>query len=290
MPSEIQIATRYLRLAARAWGPDEGLPVLALHGWLDNAASFDLLAPLLPEIRLIALDLPGHGLSGWRPPGMHYHFIDFIADVVAAADALHWDRFALLGHSLGAGISSFVAATIPERITHLGLIEGLGPLSGDPSEGPRQLARSLSQMDDLEQKNPPVYGSLKEAILARHEGSDLTRSAAAIITARGTQPVAKGVSWRSDPRLTFKSPIYLTEEQVLAFLGAIQAPTLLIRGEKGYLINRAFMTERFRRVPQLEMRMLPGGHHLHLEEPEPIAAALAEFYRSAAGSPLETSG
>jgi pimeloyl-ACP methyl ester carboxylesterase len=290
MSSEIQIPTRYLRLAARAWGPADGLPVLALHGWLDNAASFDRLAPLLPALRLIALDLPGHGLSEWRPPGVHYHFIDFIPDVIAAADALNWDRFALLGHSLGAGIASFVAATLPERITHLGLIEGLGPLSGDPSEGPRQLAKSLTQMNRLEQKALPVYVNQDEAARARHEASDLSWPAAAVIAARGTQPAGLGVSWRSDPRLIFKSPVYLTEEQVLAFLAAIRAPTLLLRGEAGYLVKRAFMAKRFRQVPQLQIKVLPGGHHLHLEEPAPVANALAGFFRPAAASPAGGDG
>ena len=96
MVEELELRTPYLRLAARAWGPLKGIPVLALHGWLDNAASFDALAPLLPDLRLAALDLPGHGQSEQRPPGMHYHFVDFIPDVVTAADALGWKRFALL--------------------------------------------------------------------------------------------------------------------------------------------------------------------------------------------------
>ncbi|MEZ5601350.1 MAG: alpha/beta fold hydrolase [Candidatus Competibacteraceae bacterium] len=99
MSEELELQTPYLRLAARAWGPLDGVPVLALHGWLDNAASFDALAPLLPNTRLVALDLTGHGRSEHRPAGVHYHFVDFIPDVVAAADALGWNRFALLGHS-----------------------------------------------------------------------------------------------------------------------------------------------------------------------------------------------
>ncbi|MCB1637058.1 MAG: alpha/beta fold hydrolase, partial [Xanthomonadales bacterium] len=142
MSEELELKTPYLRLAARAWGPLDGVPVLALHGWLDNAASFDALAPLLPNVRLVALDLTGHGRSEHRPPGIHYHFVDFIPDVVAAADALGWDRFALLGHSLGGGIASFVAATLPERIDRVAMIEGLGPPTSDPADGPANLRKT----------------------------------------------------------------------------------------------------------------------------------------------------
>jgi len=59
VPEEVEIQTSTLRLVAKCWGKPEGLPVLALHGWLDNAATFDHLAPFLPEFRLVSLDLPG---------------------------------------------------------------------------------------------------------------------------------------------------------------------------------------------------------------------------------------
>ncbi|MFU8802269.1 MAG: alpha/beta fold hydrolase, partial [Bradymonadaceae bacterium] len=63
-PQELILDVQGLRLAARAFGPDDGQPILALHGWLDNAATFDKLIPLLGDgLRIVSLDLPGHGLS-----------------------------------------------------------------------------------------------------------------------------------------------------------------------------------------------------------------------------------
>lgn len=118
-----------LKLAAKGWGPPEGPKVLALHGWLDNAASFDTLAPLLPGIRLVALDLAGHGLSQHRHPTAGYEFVEWVPDVLWAATALGWDRFAILGHSLGAGIAPLVAAAAPDRLDRLVLLDGLGPPS-----------------------------------------------------------------------------------------------------------------------------------------------------------------
>ncbi len=278
MPEELTLRTPYLRFAARVWGPPDGLPVLALHGWLDNAASFDRLAPLLPGLRLVALDLPGHGLSDHRPPGIHYHFVDFVADVAAAADALGWDTFSLLGHSMGAGIASLLAGTLPERVVRLALIEGLGPLSARPADNPPALAKAVAQMNQLQDKRLRVFASLEEAGAARQAASDFSLAAAALLTARSLKPTAGGLTWRSDPRLLFKSLLYLTEEQVLAFLTRITAPTVLIGGESGLLVSRPLMRQRYAQVSRLEVKFLPGGHHLHLEDPEPVARILNDFF------------
>jgi pimeloyl-ACP methyl ester carboxylesterase len=278
MPDELHLPTPHLRLAARLWGPPDGIPVLALHGWLDNAASFDALAPLLPEVRLAALDLPGHGDSEPRPPGVHYHFVDFIPDVIAAADALGWQRFALLGHSLGGGIASFIAATVPERITRLATIEGLGPPTSNSDDGPAQLRKAMIQMCSLPGKRAPFYPTLDAAIQARCEAGGLSRPAAATLVSRGVRPVGDGFGWRTDPRLRFVSPLYLSEPQILAYMARITAPALLICGADGYLVKRAYMRERYARIKKLTVEILPGGHHPHLEEPAPCARLLAPFF------------
>jgi len=83
---EIQIELPYLKLAAKQWGNPAGMPVLAIHGWLDNAGTFDHIAPLLPDLNLVAIDLPGHGLSEHRPMGTNYHFIDYIQWVCTVVD------------------------------------------------------------------------------------------------------------------------------------------------------------------------------------------------------------
>jgi len=63
---EIFIQTANLKLGALSFGNPMETPVLALHGWLDNAASFIPLAQHLNETNLIALDFPGHGKSEHR--------------------------------------------------------------------------------------------------------------------------------------------------------------------------------------------------------------------------------
>jgi pimeloyl-ACP methyl ester carboxylesterase len=290
MVEELELQTPYLRLAARVWGPPDGVPVLALHGWLDNAASFDALAPLLPGVRLVALDLTGHGYSDHRPPGSHYHFVDFIPDVAAAADALGWQRFALLGHSLGGGIASFVAATLPERVTRLAAIEGFGPPTSNPDDSPINLRKALAQMHTLPGKRLPVYPDLEAAIQTRCEASGLSWRAATILVERGVKPIGDGFGWRTDPRLRFVSPLYLAEAQILAYMARIQAPALLLCGEAGYLVRRAYMQDRYARVAHLTVKIVPGGHHPHLENPESCARWLEPFLiKSGSFSPPDPS-
>lgn len=277
-PDEIQLETPRLHLAAQLWGPADGRPVLALHGWLDNAATYIPLAQHLTGVRLAALDLPGHGHSGHRSPGMHYHFVDYISDVVAAADALGWERFTLLGHSLGAAVASITAAVIPERIDKLAVIEGLGPLTSPPEKGAQALHHSIQQMNRLEEKRLPVYSDVAKATLARHTAGGLTFESAKLLSERGSKPVGGGVTWRSDPRLRIRSPSYLTEEQVHAYLRNIEAPTQLVLAKDGHLINRESMTKRYECVRQLEVVELDGNHHLHLDDPQPTAASLNRFF------------
>ncbi|MCA9779175.1 MAG: alpha/beta fold hydrolase, partial [Candidatus Eremiobacteraeota bacterium] len=112
------------------------LPVLALHGWLDNAGTFDGLASHLQGLDLVCLDLPGHGHSYHRPAGTPYHFVDWVPEVFCAAKSLGWERFVLMGHSMGAGIASLAAGTFPERIEKLILIEGIGPFASPDEEAP----------------------------------------------------------------------------------------------------------------------------------------------------------
>lgn len=78
---EISFKVPWGNIAAKEWGPDDGKLFLGLHGWLDNANTFDRLVPLLPaDIKFIAIDLPGHGRSSHRWPGMPYIFFEFVAE------------------------------------------------------------------------------------------------------------------------------------------------------------------------------------------------------------------
>ena len=269
---EFEIQTKHFRYAAKRWGNPENPPFLGLHGWLDNASTFDYLAPLLSQIHLVAIDFLGHGLSDHRPPGEMYHFIDMVPEVIDVADVLGWDKFSLLGHSMGAGVSTLVAGTLPSRISKVVLIEGLGPLTDDPQNSPKLLSDSIRQMKAFENPSrPPTPLSYEQAIATRMKAGNLSEKATIPLVDRGTKKSGETFIWRSDSRLKITSRIRLTEEQVLAFIDGIEAPVLLLVSDSGYVPQRAKMQVRCEHVKQLTIHHVAGGHHLHLENPEPVA-------------------
>jgi pimeloyl-ACP methyl ester carboxylesterase len=92
-------------------------PIVALHGWQDNAGTFDALIPLLPDhISFLTLDLPGHGLSTWIPNGMSYHSLDNLLLLLHIMKEYNWDKISLLGHSMGSVLSFIFAATFPSKV------------------------------------------------------------------------------------------------------------------------------------------------------------------------------
>ena len=119
MPSERRFQLPGLRLAAQVWGEPGGRRVLASHGWLDNAGTFDLLAPLLPGCEIVALDAAGHGFSDSRSADAGYNLWQDVGDLLDVLDALDWQQCTLLGHSRGAAISMLFAAAFPQRVDKL---------------------------------------------------------------------------------------------------------------------------------------------------------------------------
>lgn len=275
--TEITLHTPHLRLAAKRWGASDGLPLLALHGWLDNANTFDRLAPLVPDLQRVCLDLPGHGWSQHRPAGMRYHYTDYVDDVMAAADALGWRRFILLGHSLGAGIGCLAASAFPDRITRLILIEGLGALTGDLAIVPEALRRSIASMKAASEKRSAARYDLDVLIRARASVGKIRRDSAELLVRRAVKRSGELYSWRSDQRLVYPYPQYFTNDVMLAFLRGITAPTLLITADQGTLRKRPYFKSRCAAISDLQVITLPGHHHLHLDTPGPVAKAVSDF-------------
>ena len=269
-----------LQVAAQAWGNPEHFPVLALHGWLDNSASFFALAPLLNNVYVVAIDMAGHGQTSHRLGAFPYNIWEDIAEIFAVADQLGWQEFALLGHSRGAIIASLAAGTFPERISHLGLIEGLLPEPTQSDDAPKQLALSIKSIKTQTAKKMSLYPDLISAINARERGMfPLSFQAAKALTERGIKKVAEGYNWSTDQRLLAPSAIKLLPEQVAAFIAHISCPITLVLANDGLPKLFPNLTLTLENYPKVKVHQLAGGHHLHMEqEVAAVAAILNPFF------------
>lgn len=278
---EVRLTLGHIELAAHLFGPDDGLPVIALHGWLDNANSFARLAPQLKGLRIVALDLAGHGYSQHRPVGAGYALADYAHDVLRVAEQLGWQRFGLLGHSLGAIIAVQLAGALPERVSHLALIDGVIPPTVTEQDAAERLGMALQAQLRLDGKRKTVYATLQEGVEARMKGMvAVSREAAELLAQRGLMPVPGGYSWRSDSRLTLPSPTRLNQAQAMAFVKRVACPACLVVAADGMLARH---TELLEQLP-FEQITLPGGHHLHLND-EQGAALVADCFNRFFGIP-----
>ncbi|MEJ7747293.1 MAG: alpha/beta hydrolase [Luteimonas sp.] len=266
-------------LRSAAGGPSGIAPrVLALHGWLDNAASFVPLSQHLHDVDLVAIDLPGHGRSAHLPPGADYSFAGAVNAVLDSADALGWDEFALLGHSMGAGIGSLVAAACPQRITRFVAIEALGALAEVPERTVERMRDAIAAARALPGKRLRVFPDIDMAVRARMQSNGLSEPAARLLAVRGVRAVQGGHTWSSDPQLTLPTMQRMTEAQISNLVAGIACPTRVIFANPAQVyLPDALRRARVALLPRGELIVLDGTHHLHMEDPRAVAAAIGDF-------------
>jgi pimeloyl-ACP methyl ester carboxylesterase len=218
-----------IELAARHWSPlhDTGDDsrkerIILLHGWLDNAASFNLLAPKLNSAlnaEIVALDLPGHGFSAHKSLDGPLQLIsEYSYYVSESLEFLNWleepnnNSVTIIGHSMGAAIAMIYAAAFPEQCSRIVLLEGAGPLARNPDDISRHIRQSITRRlkstKTLFVQDPgnrssngggrkKTYENLDTAIAARKKTAELvpgdqyiSAEAAAAIVYRATIPAS----------------------------------------------------------------------------------------------------
>ncbi|MEZ5470328.1 MAG: alpha/beta hydrolase [Marinicella sp.] len=279
-PKELTFETRYGDIAALQWGTGKPKKILALHGWLDNAASFWHLAPLLVKhgFEITAIDFPGHGHSDHRAPGHNYGFIDYVIDIQAVVEQMD-QPITLLCHSMGAAIAVMYAAAYPEQIKQMVLIENLGPV---PPYQPGKAAKSLREALDLWSKHSlehkRFYSNIEQAIKARQQATPMDADIIKPLVERGLCQTTKGYHWRTDKRLRLRSFFRMSEQQVEEFLQASQVPTqLIIADPTTYALDYPMLKDRIKALNPDRLDKLPGDHHLHMTDAKTVAKSLIEF-------------
>ena len=268
------------RLTGLRAGNPHGPKVLALHGWLDNAASFVPLAEQLPELDLVMLDLPGHGRSVHLGPGAEYTFVVNMNAILDVADTLGWERFGLLGHSMGAGIASLLSASVPQRVDRLVAIEAIGGLAEAPGRNTARLRDSMAAARAFPSKALRVFPDLVAPIRARMQANQLSEPCAQLLVERGVVAQGGGYVWSSDPRLTLPTLQRFTEAQVRELIAGIECPTRVVFANPPQVyLPEPLRSERAGLLPRGELVVMDGTHHLHMETPVAVARAIGGFFQ-----------
>lgn len=253
--------------------------VLCIHGWLDNANSFKAMQSELHGCDLVAIDLPGHGQSDHFNNHVPYTIASAMHYVLQCAEKLGWPEFHLIGHSLGGGIAPLCAAAAPDLVQSLVLIDALGPVAENEDKLPARLARFHSEMKSHSTITPRIMESAEQAADIRLKATKMNRSSALAIVERQLTKTDTGLRWSFDNKLRVASPSYFTEAQIQHILSTIKCPVLCIIAEAGYQADNKLLEPRSACVVHLQLERLPGNHHLHMDNPAPVATAITKFWQ-----------
>lgn len=251
-----------------------GRPIMLIHGFTaDKSEVADVLEPLAERgWHAVAPDLRGHGQSDHPTEAGDYSFETMATDVVALADHLGWDRFALVGHSMGGALAQLVALDHPDRLSGLVLVSTFhGPVQG--------ISLELVELGSWVVRESGMTG-LAQAMASRR--ADDPESVAAFERMQEARP---GYAAQSDRRLESTSPamwlamapLFVTQTDRLDRLRSLDVPTAVVVGG----LDATMLGDCLRMadtIPGATLTVIPGaGHVPQLEEPEAWWAALSGF-------------
>lgn len=258
------------------------LPTIALHGWLDNANSFDAFAMAMPELDLFALDFAGHGYSDPRPSDVGYWGWLDVQDVIAVADRLGWSRFAIVAHSMGAEYSTQLVGIYPERVSVQICIDGYVEATTHDTvlDGVREnLDACLSDSGG----NMRPYPSLDAMAHRLEQAKQIEFAAARALVERGHRRVEEGFVWSTEARIRRTHTQRQPDEIVMALARRTRAPTLLVTargGEDWFQHSLALVRPLLRDFEEVS---LDGPHHLHMSAALPDLVATMRGFLSRRG-------
>lgn len=234
---EVKIPTKWGNIAGKLWGTDTSRPILALHGWQDNAGTWDPIAPMLIKNRsILAIDFPGHGLSSWIPPGMQYYGWELPRTILYIKEHYNWDQVSLLCHSMGSIAGLRFASLYPDCVDfYIGvdsLIYDDYDLNFVIDKYPLLISKGLQAQSRLDDE-PPSY-TVEELTKKWHLGThkSVNLESVKFLMERGTKPSKsdpKKYYFSRDSRL--KYTLFNPEDKkfVQALIMRLKCPSLYIK-------------------------------------------------------------
>lgn len=285
--AERRIAVTDGEIFARIGG--EGPPLLLLHGYPQTSAMWHLAAPTLArEFTVIAADLRGYGRSH-KPAAQEDHAQmskrAMAADMAELMAALGHDRFLVVGHDRGGRVAHRLAADRAELVRALSVLD-IAPTREMYRDGGFDFAQTywhwywLTQPAPMPERlvgaDPDWYWRMK----CRALGASIFAPEAEAEYLAAWSPETIGASCE-DYRASATIDLVHDDADVAAGR-RITMPLQALWAERG-AIERLFdcLALWRERADDVRGQVLPGGHYLAEEHPEPLLDALLPFLRSA---------
>jgi pimeloyl-ACP methyl ester carboxylesterase len=260
-----------VRLRLRDSGPREAPVVILLHGFGASLETWEPWAEALSaRYRVIRFDLPGFGLTGTDPTGDYTdaRAMKILADLM---DQLGIERASLIGNSLGGRIAWNFAALHPDRVTRLVLVspDGFASPGFEYDKAPEtplmmQALPYVAPRALLRANLAAAYAqpqALSETTLTRYRDMMLAPGVRPAIVARMGQMILR---------------------EPIPTLSRIQAPTLLLWGEKDGMIPIANAADYLRALQHVTLVRLPDLGHVPFEEDPVTSLAPVELFLAGA--------
>ena len=260
------------------WG-EGGPQVLLLHGFLEHAHAWDLVAPMLAAAgyHVFALDWRGHGDSEWVGSGGYYHFADYSADLAFVLRALG-GRTALVGHSMGATSAMSYAGLEPDRVTALVLVDALGPPDMEDQAVPERFESWIRDLERLGERDRRPFTLDEAAARLSERFPRFSPAVARHMAEQGSRTVAGGREWKFDPLHQTAGPNPFSRTRARLFWGRVACPVLYIEGADSPLrLPPDDAADRLETLRARRVTMHGVAHHPHLERPEPFARLVLDF-------------
>lgn len=254
-----------LRIHYVDWG-GSGKPLVMVHGLDRVARTFDHLAVRFsPAYRVIAIDMRGHGDSGWDPKG-RYLVEDHVGDLEGVVQQLGLRDLTLWGNSTGGRVVQVFAGKHPDLVSRV-ISEDVGP------ERPRQIADNYARRVKQEQAG----WASEDELLAQMKKTN-PRMSPAVLEAYvryGTKKRTDGrVEWKRDPQLV--NGFIATD--LWRFVREIKSPILYILGGRSNIVPLETQEELKKTLPNAQLATVADvGHYPSDEKPDEVVAIVNRF-------------
>ncbi|XP_039292862.1 serine hydrolase-like protein 2 isoform X2 [Nilaparvata lugens] len=285
--TEVTIPVPWGHLAGKLWGNSDKQPILALHGWQDNAATFDYLIENLNIDRpVLAIDFPGNGFSSPTFPFFPYHEIDLIACVRWVQTHYNWEeKITILGHSMGAMTGFLFSGIYPEMVNGTISLDFVKPVEQDRKERADKMGALMDRIITLMKRDDSDVGCSKKELEDRwRESAGLSQKAVEKLMERGCKEVKPGLfNYTRDSRLKAWQMHRWECSENMYIASKITCPVLLVKGKNSKFFDWSIsccpkiLDQIKSSAKSFEMVTVEGSHHLQIDNPKEVAEVIEKF-------------